>query len=71
MNDVQELLKKQAEWQRKLRSLTWAEKIRMAEEIRESVLRLGPSANGPTAVSLLSAASTKDSTKRRRKAGPL
>ena len=44
MNDVQELLKKQAEWQRKLRSLTWAEKIRMAEAIRESVLRLGPSA---------------------------
>ena len=40
MNDVQTLLARQAEWQKKRRALPWPEKIHMAESIRESVLRL-------------------------------
>jgi len=37
MNDVQEMLKRQAVWQRSRQSLPWPEKIRMAEKVRESV----------------------------------
>lgn len=40
MNDVQEMLKRQAIWQRSRQSLTWPEKIRMAEMVRESVKQL-------------------------------
>lgn len=40
MNDLEELLRRQAEWQRSRRSLTWPEKIRMAERVRESVKQL-------------------------------
>lgn len=40
MNDVQEMLKRQAIWQRSRQSLTWPEKIRMAELVRESVKQL-------------------------------
>jgi len=40
MNDVQEMLKRQAVWQRSRQSLTWPEKIRMAEMVRESVKQL-------------------------------
>ena len=40
MNDIQEMLKRQAVWQRSRQSLTWPEKIRMAEKVRESVKEL-------------------------------
>ena len=40
MTDVEQLLKRQAEWQQKRQALTWPEKIRMAERIRESVRQL-------------------------------
>ena len=45
MNNIRELLKRQADWQKGRKTLSWPEKIRMAESIRESVLtfrRSGP-----------------------------
>jgi hypothetical protein len=39
MSDPQPLLDRQAEWQKTRKALSWPEKIRMAERIRESVLR--------------------------------
>jgi hypothetical protein len=40
MSDIQKLLERQAEWQKSRKSLSWPEKIRMAEAIRESVLQI-------------------------------
>ena len=40
MNEVQALLEKQARWQRSRQALSWPEKIRMAEAIRESARQL-------------------------------
>lgn len=40
MDDIQQLLNRQAVWQRSRQSLTWPEKIRMAEKVRESVKQL-------------------------------
>jgi hypothetical protein len=40
MTDIQLLLKKQALWQRSRRNLSWPEKIRMAERVRDSILSL-------------------------------
>lgn len=40
MSDVQRMLEKQAQWQKARKALSWPEKIRMAERIRESVIRL-------------------------------
>jgi hypothetical protein len=40
MDDVQEMLRRQAVWQKSRQSLTWPEKIRMAELVRESVQQL-------------------------------
>ncbi len=40
MIDVKQLLARQAEWQKRRRSMSWPEKIRMAEEIRESIMWL-------------------------------
>ena len=40
MTDIQTLLKRQASWQRSRRSLSWPEKIRMAERVRDSILSL-------------------------------
>ena len=37
MNDVEQLLKRQARWQKNRQSLTWPEKIRLAERVRESL----------------------------------
>ena len=37
MSEVRDLLARQAAWQKSLRSLPWAEKIRMAENLRQSV----------------------------------
>jgi hypothetical protein len=40
MTDVEEMLIRQAAWQRSRQSLTWPEKIRMAEQVRDSVRKL-------------------------------
>ncbi len=40
MTDIADLLKRQAEWQRSPRRLSWAEKVRMAERVRDSVALL-------------------------------
>ena len=40
MNEVQALLERQANWQKSRQALSWAEKIRMAEEIRDSARKL-------------------------------
>lgn len=38
--DVQQLLRRQAHWQKSRQALSWPEKIRMAERIRESIQTL-------------------------------
>lgn len=40
MTDTRKLLDRQAEWQRKRASLSWAEKVRMAEALREWIVQL-------------------------------
>ena len=40
MRDVRDLLRRQAEWQKGRKALSWPEKVRMAEAIRDSVLAL-------------------------------
>jgi hypothetical protein len=46
MSDIQRLLEKQARWQKARKALSWPEKIRMAERIPESAIRLRATA-GP------------------------
>jgi hypothetical protein len=41
MTDMRKLFERQAAWQKGRRVLTWPEKVRMAEAIREWVSRLG------------------------------
>jgi hypothetical protein len=55
MSDIQEMLERQAQWQEGRKALTWPEKIRMAERIRESArqLRAGFRHEVPGAVSRL------------------
>jgi hypothetical protein len=36
-NELKQMLERMAEWQRSRATLTWAEKIRMAEAVRESL----------------------------------
>ena len=40
MTDLEDMLKRQAQWQKSRKSLTWPEKIRMAERVRERVKQL-------------------------------
>jgi|GEM_PF-1929668 hypothetical protein len=40
MSETQKLLERQAGWQKGRAALTWSEKIRMAEAVRESVAQL-------------------------------
>jgi hypothetical protein len=40
MTDLEHMLERQAQWQKSRKSLTWPEKIRMAERVRESVRQL-------------------------------
>ncbi len=40
MNDVEDMLKRQAEWQQSRKALPWPEKLRMAAAVRESILLL-------------------------------
>lgn len=42
MNEIQALLERQARWQKTRRTLSWPEKIRMAEEVRETARHLRP-----------------------------
>jgi hypothetical protein len=54
MDDVKELLERQAAWQKSRKLLSWPEKIRIAESIRESVVKLrrtGPASKPGTAAS--------------------
>jgi hypothetical protein len=47
MSEVIKLLERQAAWQKSRKDLSWPEKIRMAEAIRESVLQLRRSESKP------------------------
>ena len=51
MPDVEALLRRQAEWQRSRRSLSWPEKIRLAEQLRPGIkaLRDGRAGRGEAA----------------------
>lgn len=40
MTDTRRLLERQAEWQKQRTALTWPEKIRMAEAVREWAAKL-------------------------------
>lgn len=40
MTDIERMLERQAQWQRSRQALTWPEKIRLAERVRESVEQL-------------------------------
>jgi hypothetical protein len=40
MNDLEDLFKQQAEWQREQANLPWAEKLRLSIVMREAVLAL-------------------------------
>jgi len=40
VTDINGLLKRQAEWQKLQAALTWEEKVRMAELVREDVAKL-------------------------------
>lgn len=44
MTDVARLLARQADWQKQRKLLTWPEKVRMAEQIRDSLSQLRPQA---------------------------
>ena len=55
MSEVIKLLQRQSAWQKSRKDLSWPEKIRMAEAIRDSVLKLRrsgqsrrPATNKPT-----------------------
>ena len=37
MSDPQQMLKRQALWQKNRQSLTWPEKLRLAQRVRESI----------------------------------
>lgn len=51
MRDVEKMLERQARWQKRRAALSWPEKIRMAEAIRESIrlLRKGGDPADPDA----------------------
>ena len=56
MSDVPALLKRQAEWQKRRASLSWPEKMRLAERLRDDVATLrhgstaGPSSMRPSSL---------------------
>jgi len=52
MTDLEHMLERQAQWQKSRQSLTWPEKIRLAERVRESVrqLRVHPRPTDPAPV---------------------
>jgi hypothetical protein len=50
MTEVSERLNKQAQWQKRRRALSWPEKVRLAEAVRDSVeaLRRAPAEPSPS-----------------------
>ena len=40
MSDTQRLLERQARWQKSRKDLSWSEKVRMAERVRATILKL-------------------------------
>jgi hypothetical protein len=40
MRNVEEMLERQAEWQKRRASLSWPEKVRMVEAVQESIRQL-------------------------------
>ncbi len=40
MNDIERILRAQAEGQRRLRDLSWPDKVKMAEQARDTVVTL-------------------------------
>jgi hypothetical protein len=38
--DIQKILRKQSRWQKDRKNLSWPEKIRMAQKVRESIIAL-------------------------------
>ena len=40
MSEFQRRFERQADWQKTLRTLPWTEKVRMAENVRESIKQL-------------------------------
>lgn len=48
MNEVQQLLERQARWQKARKNLSWPEKVRMAEVVRESTRRWRARSYDPT-----------------------
>jgi hypothetical protein len=46
VSDINQLLDRQTLWQRTRQALTWPEKVRMAEQMRESILQLRRSGQG-------------------------
>jgi hypothetical protein len=40
MTEIERMLERQAEWQKSRQSLTWPEKLRLAERVRESIRQL-------------------------------
>jgi len=40
MTDIQRLIERQAQWQKSRRSLSWPEKVRMAEAMRGAIHQL-------------------------------
>jgi len=49
MTEIPERLKKQAQWQKSRRDLSWPEKVRLAEAIRDSLESLRRSRSGANA----------------------
>jgi len=45
MSEIQAMLERQTRWQKSRQSLSWPERIRMAERVRESVQQLHQSRN--------------------------
>jgi hypothetical protein len=40
MTEIERMLERQAEWQKSRQSLTWPEKIRLAERVRDTIRQL-------------------------------
>ena len=58
MTDMRRLLERQAEWQKTRNRLSWPEKVRMAEAVRESLRQLRRAPSGRTGPPSRSGAAT-------------
>jgi hypothetical protein len=59
MTDMRKLFERQAAWHKGRLALTWPEKIRMAEAVRESVARFVRVRPAPTTAKILSGRSPR------------